>query len=242
MIADNCSDNTAGIALSAGATVLERVEPGKRGKGHALTWGIQRLPLEECDAVAILDADSLMDECFLVAASDRLRRGDRIIQGYDGIANPDDSALTQLISITNVLKNLLYNNGKSVLGFSPHLMGIGMVIHRDVLLEKGWTACSIVESIEQSISYISSGEKVAFAPEARVFAQEARSLRQAMPQRQRWASGQLGLLSRAIAILHRGIVRRDVILIDSAMDLLLPVRYSMTTTWRSPLPGSRLPR
>src|SRR5207248_4700572 len=38
VVADNCTDRTAGVAIAAGATVWERDDPERRGKGHALRW------------------------------------------------------------------------------------------------------------------------------------------------------------------------------------------------------------
>src|SRR5699024_1165964 len=38
VVADNCSDNTAQVARSLGATVIERNNNQKRGKGYALRW------------------------------------------------------------------------------------------------------------------------------------------------------------------------------------------------------------
>ena len=38
VVADNCSDNTATIANSAGAIALERFDKKKKSKGYALEW------------------------------------------------------------------------------------------------------------------------------------------------------------------------------------------------------------
>jgi len=42
VIADNCTDNTAGAAEKGGATVFERFNPEKRGKGYAMRWGCRK--------------------------------------------------------------------------------------------------------------------------------------------------------------------------------------------------------
>jgi hypothetical protein len=41
--ADNCSDDTATVAASAGAEVIERRAADRIGKGYALDWGFRHL-------------------------------------------------------------------------------------------------------------------------------------------------------------------------------------------------------
>src|SRR5258708_5857810 len=40
VVADNCTDDTAGVALAAGAEVSIRSDLKKIGKGYALEWGL----------------------------------------------------------------------------------------------------------------------------------------------------------------------------------------------------------
>ena len=54
VIADNCSDDTASIARQQGATVVERQDPDKKSKGHAIKFLIDRL--QESGQFAELDA------------------------------------------------------------------------------------------------------------------------------------------------------------------------------------------
>ena len=58
VIADNCTDRTAELAREAGAMVLERSSATDRGKGHAIKWALENLPLERWAAVVIVDADA----------------------------------------------------------------------------------------------------------------------------------------------------------------------------------------
>ena len=75
VIADNCTDRTAEVARRAGAEVWVREEPGQRGKGQALAWGLARLDLDRFDAVAVVDADNLLDRGFFREMSHRLAAG-----------------------------------------------------------------------------------------------------------------------------------------------------------------------
>ena len=49
VIADNCTDLTSRVAREAGGEVRERVDPDRRGKGHALRWCLDQLIAEGYD-------------------------------------------------------------------------------------------------------------------------------------------------------------------------------------------------
>ena len=74
VIADNCTDNTAQIARDCGAIVHERFNDKERGKGFAMEWMFARLfeMKRKYDAVAIFDADNLVDKRFLLEMNNRL--------------------------------------------------------------------------------------------------------------------------------------------------------------------------
>ena len=57
VVADNCSDDTATIARAAGATVIERQDPERMGKGYALDFGLQFIETDPPDVLVLVDAD-----------------------------------------------------------------------------------------------------------------------------------------------------------------------------------------
>ena len=81
VIADNCTDNTAQIARDCGAIVHERFNDKERGKGFAMEWMFARLfeMKRKYDAVAIFDADNLVDKRFLLEMNNRLCKGDKLV-------------------------------------------------------------------------------------------------------------------------------------------------------------------
>jgi len=230
VIADNCKDSTADLVRAAGEQVAERNDPENPGKGQALDWMLRRTDLSAIDAVAIFDADNLVDPAFFQIMNAELARGGRCLQGYYGIANPNDSVMTRLLAVTYVMKNLLFNGGKAVLGLSPILMGTGMVFVRDVIERVGWQAMSIGEDLEQTFCLHEAGERIRFVPKALARAQEATTLRQAYPQRQRWATGRRVLYSRARRAITIGIRERSLSTVDLAIDLFMPP-YSKLMNW-----------
>ena len=93
VIADNCSDATAQIARATGVDVLERQDPARRGKGHALAWAFPRI-LEDAriDAVCIVDADCEVSANLLRALSGRLHAGADAVQARYVVSDPAASS------------------------------------------------------------------------------------------------------------------------------------------------------
>jgi 1,2-diacylglycerol 3-beta-glucosyltransferase len=230
VIADNCTDATADCVRSLGERVVVRDEPKNRGKGQAIDWTLQRTDLSGADAVAFFDADNIVDKDFFRAMHSELAAGHRCLQGYYGIANPDESPMTRLLATTYVMKNLLFNGGKRALGLSVLLMGTGMVFTREAIANHGWKAMSIGEDLEQTFRLIEAGEHIRFVPDARIRAQEVTTMRQGSPQRQRWASGRRALYAVARRTIATGIREGDVTRIDIGLDLLMPT-YSKLLNW-----------
>ncbi len=226
VIADNCTDRTAEIAQAHGAVCLAREDTEHRGKGQALAWALERLPLDTYDAVVVVDADTTVSPEFLTVMNNRLVSGAKVIQGYNGILNPDDSQMTRLMKITNVMKNLLFNHAKSKLGLSVKLMGTGMCFTSSVLEQVGWKAFSIGEDGEQFAYLAEADIQVEYEPFAIVYAQEATSFGQAYTQRLSWASGRMELVGHGVRLFMKGFRRFDLRLIDASLAFLIP-NYSM---------------
>jgi cellulose synthase/poly-beta-1,6-N-acetylglucosamine synthase-like glycosyltransferase len=62
VVADNCNDATAEIARARGATVIERHDIERKGKGYALDYGLQFIESDPPDVVVIIDADCTVYE------------------------------------------------------------------------------------------------------------------------------------------------------------------------------------
>ena len=230
VIADNCSDRTAAIVRELGEHVHERQDKTNPGKGQAIDWVLCRIDLASYDAVAFFDADNIVDPEFFAVMQRALADGGRCLQGYYGIANPNETVMTRLLSVTYVMKNLLFNAGKTRLGLSVILMGTGMVFRSDVLARTGWQAMSIGEDLEQTFCLLEQGERIRFVPEALARAQEATSLSQGYAQRQRWASGRQALAHRARRAIAQGFRTRSIHAIDTGVELLMPT-YSSLMNW-----------
>jgi cellulose synthase/poly-beta-1,6-N-acetylglucosamine synthase-like glycosyltransferase len=223
VVADNCTDGTVAAASAYDVDVLPRVDPVNRGKGYAIRWALERIDADRFDAVVIVDGDSLVARNFLHQLNLQMERGDRVIQCYNGVANPGQSWFTRLMDVSRTIGNEILHPAKSKLRLSSHLMGNGMCFDLTVLRAQSWDAFSVGEDWEYYAHLVSSGVFIGYSRDARVYHQESVSLSQASKQRMRWSSGRFQVLQKfGPRLLARGIRTGDFRCIDAALPLLFP--------------------
>lgn len=231
VVADNCIDNTALIARAAGATVHERFDLDNIGKGYALQWLLARLETlgASYDAALILDADSVVSPNFLTVMNAQLNNGERVIQAHYAVLNPERSWVMSLRAAALALVHYLRPLGRMTLGGSVGLKGNGMVFQRSILAEHQWSA-SVTEDIDYHMGLILSGERVAFAPDATVWAEMPGTLRGAHSQNVRWEQGRFQLARYYVPLLLQAIFNPQQLgrplsrslLFDSIMEHVIP--------------------
>jgi hypothetical protein len=220
VVADNCTDATAEVARAAGATVLERHDRDRRGKGHALAWAIPQL---DADAVAIVDADCDVAPGLLRAFEARFAAGASVVQARYRVGNPDESETAALRFAAFALMNTVRPLGKSALGLSSGLFGTGMAFRADVLRRVPWRSFSLLEDVEQHFRVIAAGERVVFAPEATVDSAMPTTTAGARDQQLRWEGGKLQLVREwTPRLLADGIAHRDPVRVHAALEPLVP--------------------
>lgn len=195
VVADNCTDGTARVARAAGASVLERHDVEKRGKQHALAWAIERCDLDRHDAIVIVDADTELDPGFAAALAARGPLRDKVVQPFNDVQNRTENALTRMAAVQSQALHGLGFQLKSRTGINVPLSA-GMCLGTGVLRAHGWPAFSIGEDFELYVILTLRGVRIDHTTRARVFAQEARDLRQGESQRSRWMAGRWYVLRR----------------------------------------------
>jgi 1,2-diacylglycerol 3-beta-glucosyltransferase len=223
-VADNCSDDTAARAREAGATVLERTDTERRGKGYALEHAFAK-SLEEgvADAVVVVDADTVASPNLLHAFGARLSRGAVAVQAYYGVRNPGASWRTRLMAIALALFHKVRSLGRERLGVSCGLRGNGMCFSTRLLKEVPHRAFSLVEDLEYGVQLGRAGHRVAFAFEADVWGEMVSGEAASRSQRDRWEHGRAQMLKAyGLPLLREGFAKRSGLLLDLAMDVLVP--------------------
>mgnify|MGYP002778732773 FL=1 len=224
VIADNCSDATAARARAAGADVWERIDPDVRGKGHALAFAFERvLAGESADAVVVVDADTTVAPDLLLAFDAALAAGHEALQADYGVRNAADSWRTRLTALALAIFHDTRSAGRERLALSSGLRGNGMCFRTALLRRVPHQAFSIVEDLEYGIQLGLAGVRVAHVGEARVLGEMPATGATARSQRERWERGRRAMRRRhALPLLAAARRRRDPVLLDLALDLLVP--------------------
>jgi len=228
VVADNCTDATASISREAGATVLERQDLTRRGKGyalaHAFTWsrsaGI-------ADAVAVVDADSVVSANLLESFATRIEAGACALQAHYGVLNATDSWRTRLMAIALGSYHKLRSRARERLGLSCGIRGNGWCVTHALLDKIPYRSFSLTEDVEFGVDLGLAGYRVAYCDESHVDGEMVTSEHAARSQRQRWEGGRIRLIREKVpALLRAAVARRSLVCLDLALDLLvLPLSY-----------------
>jgi cellulose synthase/poly-beta-1,6-N-acetylglucosamine synthase-like glycosyltransferase len=228
VVADACTDATAEVARQFDATVLERTDGGQ-GKGRALAWLIERLlgAGTKFDAALLVDADCWVSPNAFAALAARLDRDEQALQlDYRLEARGGNPSLRELaFSLHNTVRSL----GRSRLRASTPLLGSGMCFSRQLLERHRWSAFGLTEDREQGHALLRAGIGVTFVSEARVLSDSPSTRRAARTQHERWERGRLGLALRAPPLVVDAVRRRDLRLVDAALDALTPPLAVLST-------------
>ena len=125
---DNCQDNTADLARSNGAVALERFDKEHNGKTWNVRWALTQLPMEKADALAMFDADNLVDVNFLMNMNNYMEQHPEAeaIQGVLDVKNPDDNWLTRSYALAYWFSNRFWQLARDCGAFHALWAGRGL--------------------------------------------------------------------------------------------------------------------
>lgn len=221
VIADNCTDNTARVAMERGVDCLVRSDSGRRGKGQALAWAFDRLLDQSFDAFVVIDADCVIDKNALQVFDGYLARGAQALQANNVSANPDESAMSYAVSVGNLMENQLLFLPRDKLGLPIQLRGTGMVLTVEILRKLRWSALSAVEDMEYSLRLFKNRIKIRFVPEVKVSSDSPVHRQQLDVQRTRWAGNLAFGRKDALKLIFQGLSRGPRSLIEVGWSLLV---------------------
>ena len=233
VIADNCDDRTAEVARAAGAEVLLRRDPARRGKGYALDFAVQYLRQCPPEVVVILDADCLVSaDTINILAQQALQSG-RQVQALNLTDRLPPTASRQILALlANRFTNLIRPLGLLRVGLPCRLMGTGLAMPWTLLEKVPFVGDNLVEDMQWGIDLALAGCWPLFCPQARVTSALPLQDRAFVSQRRRWEHGHLRtIIAKVPLLLAKSLRRRDFRLFCLAWDLSIPPLALLAVLW-----------
>ncbi|MCA9071913.1 MAG: glycosyltransferase family 2 protein [Planctomycetaceae bacterium] len=234
VIADNCDDDTARIALDEGCHVLERSNKVQRGKGFALQFACEYLTKTHSPSVVvILDADCEVGRETITQISSLAFQTNRPVQGLNLSTSPHStSKLSTLSELGFRFKNLVRPSGLLRIGMPCHLMGTGIAIPWSALANPQTLSDDLAEDMQLGVDLAVAGYPTYFYPDVEVSSQLPQNQSGFMTQRTRWEQGHLQTSLKQIPILIRQSIRqRRIDLLMLALDLTIPPFSLLMISW-----------
>jgi cellulose synthase/poly-beta-1,6-N-acetylglucosamine synthase-like glycosyltransferase len=226
VIADNCTDDTAAVAAGAGARVLERDDPDRRGKGYALDFAFRCLLAEGVEAFVVVDADSSVDRNFVRAFEARFAAGAEALQciyrAPEGVAD----AKTRLRSILWFAFNVVRPSAREFWRLSVGILGNGFGMTRETLARVPYDVSSITEDLDYHLRLLDAGIRVEFLADTTVRSALPSGESAAGTQRARWEGGRIAAIREWTPRLLSSLLRGHRWALEPLLELwLLPLSY-----------------
>lgn len=200
VVADNCTDDTAVVSAAAGARVIVRDEPTRRGKSYALDFAVRNLASNPPDVVVVLDADCVPEPGTIQLLVSRCHRSGRPQQARYEIIRPEPSAgpIARVGAFAWRIKNSVRPAGLLSLGLPCLLMGTGMAFPWAIISATKLDTGHLVEDMVLGLELTASGHPPSFLPEAFVQSALPPSVEGQTSQRTRWETGHLQVIFQLV--------------------------------------------
>jgi cellulose synthase/poly-beta-1,6-N-acetylglucosamine synthase-like glycosyltransferase len=224
VVADNCDDDTAAVAMRAGAEVLTRSDRSARGKSYALDFGVRALQAAPPAIVIILDADCLVREGALALIATQAMSSQRPVQASYLMHAPAGSTVrVRFAEFAWAFKSRGRAAGYWRLGLPCHLQGSGMAFPWAIIAAAPLASGHIAEDLQLGLDLALRGQAPLFCPAARVTSEFPTSTKGLQSQRIRWEHGHLATIAAsAPRLLWRSLMTGNIGLAALAIDLCVP--------------------
>lgn len=205
VIPNNCTDDTAGAALRAGATIMHCSGPVKN-KGDVLSDILEQLHRKgEYDAYVVFDADNRVDPDFLREMNKAFAAGYDVAQGYREAINANASMVSASYAVYYWMDHYFFTQGRWNLGGSALVNGTGFAFSDAVYSRLGgWPTQTLTEDIEFSGICAREETRIAWVPKAITYDVQPETLSVAWKQRMRWTVGMYQCIRTLVPTLLRG--------------------------------------
>lgn len=224
VVADNCSDDTAEIALKAGAEVHTRTDFSQRGKGYALDFGVRVLAALPPEVVIVIDADCIVSADTIDRIARLSLHTGRPIQALSLMwARENSGPMKKIAEFAWLVKNLVRPLGYYRLGLPCQLMGTGMAFSWATISTVSLANGNLVEDLKLGMDLARVGNPPLFCPDALISSNFPMSKSGTKTQRTRWEHGHIStMLTEVPTLLFSGMRQRNAGMIALGLDLCVP--------------------
>jgi cellulose synthase/poly-beta-1,6-N-acetylglucosamine synthase-like glycosyltransferase len=253
VVADNCTDQTAPLAVRAGAEIVIRNDPDLPGKGFALAAGLRHLSAMPPEIIVFVDADCQIGSHGVELLARACAAANAPVQCLNlMIANPDSRAPPpRLAEFAWRIKNDLRPNGYARLGLPCHLLGTGMALPWRLIDPGMFATGHLSEDMLLGLDLAMKGSSPRFFRDVTVKSYFPDTERGQVQQKQRWVHGHFALINSHVPrLVYQAVRRRELGLLALAADLAVPplgvlavanvILLVMSLTWKA-LTGASAP-
>lgn len=194
VVADNCTDNTAKVALENGAICYEHFNPDERTKGFALKYLFEKIEedygITSFEGYFIFDSDNLLKKDYISRMNDSFDAGEKIITSYRSTKNWTESWIASTYAL-HWLRSIRYRHrARSVFHLATNIQGTGFLFSNEIVRD-GWKYTSLTEDRSLTADCVVEGYEISYNDDAIFYDEQPVSLKVALRQRLRWSKGHL---------------------------------------------------
>lgn len=195
VIADSLQPETI-VALKQLRLKVIEVSFTNSTKVKSINKALEALPDGVYDAVALLDADNVMEANFLHRMNGLLQKGYRVIQGRRKAKN-DENSLAFLDGVSEAINNYIYRQGTVALGMPASIIGSGIVFDYGIFKSK-LTSMNSVGGFDRELELLLLQDKVYvyYDRDAIVYDEKVAQTKSFENQRKRWIASQFFYLRK----------------------------------------------
>lgn len=232
VIADNCHDDTAAIARTTAATVIERENLTQRGKGYALDYGMKFIQDEPPEVIVILDGDCIIAPNTIERITCKAIATGRPVQSTYLMEQPDNPNLKDKISIFALkVKNLVRLLGLNRMGGHCLLTGSGMAFPWSLINQVSLAGSKTTDDMQLTVDLALASCTPVFCDSAFVVGRLMKD-KDALSQRSRWEHGHLEMILVEVPRLVKEFFKQGRLsLLALALDISIPPLSLLIMTW-----------